>query len=72
MVWNFVLVFLLGMFIGVVVVVGLAVGTLKVYVPDDLDEPPYLYVELDKPVSMIFKKKIVLFRVDRHNVETQK
>lgn len=48
-----------------------ASGTLKVYIPDDPDESPYLYVELDERISQICDKKIVTFRVDTKNIKTQ-
>lgn len=48
-----------------------ASGTLKVYIPDDPDESPYLYVELDERISQICGKKVVTFRVDTKNIKTQ-
>lgn len=69
--------FLIGAIIGMLVtaiaiVVRMEIGTLKIYIPDQKDESPYLYVELNKPVSYICKRKCVLFVVDVSNIKTQK
>ena len=69
--------FLIGTIIGmlitsIVVFFCMKIGTLKIYIPDRQDESPYLYVELNKPVSYICKKKCVLFVVDVSNIKTQK
>lgn len=72
MILNFVLVFLLGVAIAVVVMSRLSAGTLKVYVPVDVDEEPYLYVELDNNVGSLIRKKYVMFRVNTKNIKTQK
>lgn len=69
--------FLIGAIIGMLVtaiaiVVRMEIGTLKIYIPDQQDESPYLYVELNKPVSYICKRKCVLFVVDVSNIKTQK
>lgn len=50
----------------------LNVGTLKVCVPEEFDESPYLYVDLDRPVNYICKKKCVLFMVDVRNINSHK
>lgn len=67
---------LLSILLGVVLTVTLirskSAGTLKVYIPDDADEPPYLYVELDRPVDSICKAKQVVFKVDTRNIRSQK
>lgn len=47
-------------------------GTLKVCIPDEFDESPYLYVDLDRPISYICKKKCVLFMVDVRNINSHK
>lgn len=46
-------------------------GTLKVYTPDDPEESPYLYVELDKPISFIGDQSHVTFKVDVKTIKTQ-
>lgn len=50
----------------------LNVGTLKVFVPKEFDESSYLYVDLDKSVNYICKKKCVLFMVDVRNINSHK
>lgn len=47
-------------------------GVLKVYIPDDPEEQPYLYVELNKPVGLICDEQQVLFTVDVKNIKTHK
>lgn len=47
-------------------------GTLKVCVPEEFDESPYLYVDLDRSVNYICKKKCVLFMVDVRNINSHK
>lgn len=67
---------LLGMVIGVVAalfgVSRLVAGDLKVFIPDFLDEQPYLCVDLDRPVSAISAKQYVVFRVDTQKLNTRK
>lgn len=50
----------------------LKAGTLKVCIPDEFDESPYLYVDLDRPINYICKKKCVLFMVDIRNINSHK
>lgn len=64
-----ILAFLLGVIITLIVMSRLDAGVLKVYIPDD--EQPYLYVELNKPVSFICSKKRVSFTVDTKNIHSQ-
>lgn len=61
---------LLGIFITAAQMAKRRSGTLKVYVPDDAEEAPYLYVELDKSIAQICTKEIVLFKVDTRNIKT--
>lgn len=61
---------LLGVFVASWMIAKRKSGTLKVYVPDDPEEPPYLYVELDKSIAHICTKKIALFKVDARNIKT--
>lgn len=65
----------IGLLLGVAIAYGCfgkkTSGTLKVYVPDDLDESPYLYVELDERIAQICSKKIVTFKVNAKNIKTQ-
>lgn len=63
---------MLGVVLTLIVVRHRSAGTLKVYIPDDQDESPYLYVELDRSVESICKNKQVLFRVDMRNIRSQK
>lgn len=50
----------------------LKAGTLKVCIPDEFDESPYLYVDLDRSINYICKKKCVLFMVDVRNINSHK
>ena len=43
-----------------------SIGTLRID-QSDPTEPPYLFLELDKPVESIIKEKYVLFRVNKKN-----
>ena len=63
---------LLGVIFALVVVRRSRYGVLKVYIPDDREEQPYLYVELTKSISSIYNQKQVLFTVDVRNLKTQK
>lgn len=61
---------LLGVIIGmlgmIIYLALVSVGTLRVD-HSDPTEPPYLFLELDKPVESITNKKQVLFRVSKKN-----
>ena len=72
MIFNFILVFLLGMVFALILLCRSSVGLLKVCIPDDPDENPYLYAELDSSVNSICKKKYVLFRVKVYDIYSQK
>ena len=63
---------LLGGFLTWVLIRRSRYGVLKVYIPDDQVEQPYLYVELTKPISSICDQQQVLFTVDVRNLKTQK
>lgn len=56
----------------IIVYFAFPAGTLRVYIPDQQDEQPYLYVDLDKTVSSVCKGKLVVFKVDVRNLNTQK
>lgn len=71
MFWYLLLGFLLGVIVTCIGVLKLKVGVLKVYIPDQTAEPPYLYTELEKPVGFICKRDCVLFKVDIKNLKTQ-
>ena len=43
-----------------------SIGILRVD-QSDPTEPPYLFLELDKPVENVVKEKYVLFRVSKKN-----
>lgn len=64
--------FLLGMLVALIGVVKLHAGTLKVYIPNQQDDLPYLCVELEKPVGAICNRRYVLFDVSVQNLNTQK
>lgn len=67
--------FLFGVVMGVIVTVlgflRLQAGVLKIYVPEQ-EESPYLYVELDKPMSFICRKRYILFKTDTRDIDSQK
>ena len=69
-----VLLFLLGFMVGIVFflicLVVRSVGTLRVD-QSDPTEPPYLFLELDKPVETVTSKKYVLFKVIKKNFISQ-
>ena len=47
-----------------------SIGTLRID-QSDPTEPPYLFLDLDKPVESIVKEKYVLFRVIKKNFISQ-
>ena len=47
-----------------------SIGTLRVD-QSDPTEPPYLFLELDKPVENVIAKKYVLFKVSKKNFISQ-
>ena len=47
-----------------------SIGTLRID-QSDPTEPPYLFLDLDKPVESIIKEKYVLFRVNKKNFISQ-
>ena len=68
--WYEVLLVLLG-FVGgmaffLMYLAARSIGTLRVDQSDPA-EPPYLFLELDKPVENVVKEKYVLFRVSKKN-----
>ena len=68
--WYEVLLVLLG-FVGgmaffLMYLAARSIGTLRVD-QSDPTEPPYLFLELDKPVENVVKEKYVLFRVSKKN-----
>ena len=69
-----VLLFLLGFMVGIVsflvYLIVRSVVTLRVD-QSDPTEPPYLFLELDKPVENIVKEKYVLFKVITKNFISQ-
>ena len=69
-----VLLFLLGFMVGIVFflicLVVRSVGMLRVD-QSDPTEPPYLFLELDKPVETVINKKYVLFKVIKKNFISQ-
>lgn len=72
MVWNFILVFVLGSLVTLATLAKIASGVLKVYIPDDPTEPPYLGIKLGRVSRTICSKKYVLFKVSVENIKTQK
>lgn len=71
MVWNFVLAFMVGVIVTVVVIARIASGVLQVFVPDDPDQPAYLGVKLGRSNGSIHKKKYVLFKVEVKTINSQ-
>ena len=71
-----VLYLIVGLIIGVALTIILArvrrIGTLVVYIPHkyDLDDAPYLTLELDQTVSQESKKRYVTTKVDVRKLNT--
>lgn len=68
----FLLAFLLGVVVTLMCTRRKTSGALKVFIPDEAGEPPYLYVELDGPVDTIYRKKKVSFKVSVTDMNSQK
>lgn len=62
--------FVFGMIFFLICLAVRSIGTLRVD-QSDPTEPPYLFLELDKPVENIVKEKYVLFRVSKKNFISQ-
>ena len=58
--------FIGGMVFFLICLAAKSIGTLRID-QSDPTEPPYLFLELDKPVESIIKEKYVLFRVSKKN-----
>lgn len=63
---------LLGVILTLVIVRRSKSGVLRVCIPDDPEEPPYLFVDLDQSVDSICRKKQVIFTVSIKPIRTQK
>ena len=68
---NCIVAFLLGVILALAISIVITIlgkrrsdGTLKVYIPDIPDEPPYFYVELEETIDIITKKNAVSFKVE--------
>lgn len=61
MVWCLLLGFALGVLATCIGILRLKVGTLKVYIPNDRGEAPYVYPEFYKGADFICRRKCVLF-----------
>ena len=59
-----------GMVFFLICLAARSIGTLRID-QSDPTEPPYLFLDLDKPVESIFKEKYVLFRVSKKNFISQ-
>lgn len=72
---EFVLIFIAGFFVGMGVVLiayrTYYVGTLRID-RSDPNEPPYMFLELDKGVGDISRKKNVVLKVKNENYISQK
>lgn len=72
---EFVLIFIAGFFVGMGVVLIVyrtySVGTLRID-RSDPSEPPYMFLELDKGVGDISRKKNVVLKVKNENYISQK
>lgn len=72
---EFVLIFIAGFFVGMGVVLiayrTYYVGTLRID-RSDPNEPPYMFLELDKGVGDISRKKNVILKVSNENYISQK
>lgn len=63
--------FAFGFIVALIGVLKLKIGKLKVYIPDELDESPYLYTELTKTIYDIMGRKYALFQVETQHLHTQ-
>ena len=59
-----------GMVFFLICLAARSIGTLRID-QSDPNEPPYLFLDLDKPVESIAKEKYVLFRVSKKNFISQ-
>lgn len=59
-----------GMVFFLICLAARSIGTLRID-QSDPTEPPYLFLDLDKPVESIIKEKYVLFRVSKKNFISQ-
>lgn len=59
-----------GMVFFLICLAARSIGTLRID-QSDPTEPPYLFLDLDKPVESIVKEKYVLFRVIKKNFISQ-
>ena len=62
--------FIGGMAFFLICLAARSIGTLRID-QSDPTEPPYLFLDLDKPVESIVKEKYVLFRVSKKNFISQ-
>ena len=62
--------FIGGMVFFLICLAARSIGTLRID-QSDPTEPPYLFLDLDKPVESIIKEKYVLFRVIKKNFISQ-
>lgn len=62
--------FVSGMVFFLIYLAAKSIGTLRID-QSDPTEPPYLFLDLDKPVESIIKEKYVLFRVSKKNFISQ-
>ena len=62
--------FVFGMVFFLICLAARLIGTLRID-QSDPTEPPYLFLDLDKPVESIIKEKYVLFRVSKKNFISQ-
>ena len=59
-----------GMVFFLICLAARSIGTLRID-QSDPTEPPYLFLDLDKPVESIVKEKYVLFKVSKKNFISQ-
>lgn len=71
MVWCLLLGFVIGVIATCVGVLRLKVGTLKVYIPNDHGEAPYVYPEFSKGADFICRKRYVLFATTTEPLNSQ-
>lgn len=71
MLWGLLMGFAFGFIAALIGFLKLKVGALKVYIPNELDESPYLYTELNRSIHDIMGRKYVLFKVETQNLHTQ-
>lgn len=73
MIWNYVIAFVGGALLTLVVLARLTSGVLQVFIPNNpfSEESAYLGVQLGKACETIHNKKYVIFKVEVKKIDSQ-